>query len=547
MDYLVQRVRELELSLEEAIVSERNPQIVEIRKGFLADANKQLSVLIQAKAESEIKMAEAELAAEVEMKKMRLDAELALLSAPLVRDDVTGAFMKDLVSNIPTGPIFGNDLWGILAAPIPGEIYVEPGFFRPSSAAKDTLPLVDLRQDAKKNTSDLTLLICNGYRRSPLQGTEEVMASNAGFVTAEFWQVLHIYIPGLSLQSSRNCGDTSGATEEKLRPDYCLWVDGTLFLKGEHKRVAAELDKAKSELLSKMSAWNDKVLRGLPFLPCYALAGTLIQFCAIFPPTDLSPTPLLKDISDTYDLGNEASRLTVMRISLNMFRVFVFLKASMPQAGPSLFKRDRRGNSGGYIEYMADHVVKKCHPSINEVYDCLQGDNALPCAIKVLRKPNFFTNGMCLLEIRPVCVEVKPRSTAELRCAIRCVLTALMHLHDRGLVHRDVRWPNVLKDENDWKLADFELADKVGSVVPRGKIANRYLPPELQVEENVGYEPSGDVFCVGRLVLELSGTDPALPFSDEVATWVERVTCSDKSNRPSAASLLAEESGWLFA
>ncbi len=80
--------------------------------------------------------------------------------------------------------------------------------------------------------------------------------------------------------------------------------------------------------------------------------------------------------------------------------------------------------------------------------------------------------------------------------------------------------------------------------MPLGKIATRYLPPELQRDESVGYQPPGDVYCVGMLVSELM-TD--LSLSDDVATWVARVTCSDQSAHPSAKSLLLETSGCLFA
>ncbi len=140
-------------------------------------------------------------------------------AAPLVRDEVTGTFMNNLVSNIPTGSICENDLWEILFEAIPDKIYVKAGFFRSFSAAKDFLPIVDLRLDSKENTMDLTLLICNSYRRSQLQGTvtEEVMMTfKAGFLTTEIWQGLDYYIPGFSLQSCINCIDASGATEERL-------------------------------------------------------------------------------------------------------------------------------------------------------------------------------------------------------------------------------------------------------------------------------------------------------------------------------------------
>jgi hypothetical protein len=455
---------------------------------------------------------------------------------------VTGAFIKNLVKNIPTHRIGENDLRSILTAPISGEIFVEPGFFRNIASAQDNLPLVELRPDAQATTMELSLLICNGFRSQYSDGTEEVSASNAGFLTTDIWRGLYQHIPGFSLRCNRNAADTSGATQHLQRPDYCLWVDGALLLKGEHTRFAADLKTAKNELLSKMNVWDSIVLRDLPFLLCYALGGPLIQFCVIFPPDDKNSKLVLKDISDVYDLGHEESRLTVMRISLNLFRVFVFLKQNTTAGGLVPYLKMLRGECGCYIECMADHVQKKCYPCINEVYDCLKGDNALPCTIHAIRTRDF-EGGMCLLEIRPVCVEVKPSSIVELRCAIRCVLTALAGLHKRGFVHRDVRWPNVLRDGKEWKLADFELADKVGTVVPKGMIATKYLPPELRNDDTAGYDPSGDVFCVGMMVSELNG---AIPYSDGRMTWVKRVTCLDKSMRPSAENLLAEMSGWLF-
>lgn len=44
--------------------------------------------------------------------------------------------------------------------------------------------------------------------------------------------------------------------------------------------------------------------------------------------------------------------------------------------------------------------------------------------------------------------------------AISCVLTALVCLHRRNILHNDIRWPNVMKspDDRSWKLVDFDHA-----------------------------------------------------------------------------------------
>ncbi len=80
MDYLINKVKQLEDEIEK----EQDPKIVERKTGYLESANKELSALIQAKTESEIKMAEKahEKAydLDLEIKKRKAEVELALLT-----------------------------------------------------------------------------------------------------------------------------------------------------------------------------------------------------------------------------------------------------------------------------------------------------------------------------------------------------------------------------------------------------------------------------------------------------------------------------------
>jgi serine/threonine protein kinase len=43
-------------------------------------------------------------------------------------------------------------------------------------------------------------------------------------------------------------------------------------------------------------------------------------------------------------------------------------------------------------------------------------------------------------------VVAKPKNRDELAACLRCLCEALQCLHKEGLMHRDIRWENVLRD-----------------------------------------------------------------------------------------------------
>lgn len=60
----------------------------------------------------------------------------------------------------------------------------------------------------------------------------------------------------------------------------------------------------------------------------------------------------------------------------------------------------------------------------------------------------------------PVGVVVLPSSEHELLQCLECVLEAISMMHGKNLIHRDIRWPNVLKiaKSEEWILIDFDDA-----------------------------------------------------------------------------------------
>lgn len=119
--------------------------------------------------------------------------------------------------------------------------------------------------------------------------------------------------------------------------------------------------------------------------------------------------------------------------------------------------------------------------------------------------------------------------------ALAGVADALAHLHDRGVVHRDVKPENVLIDKNGHAmLLDFDLAARIGADEPpvvAGTIA--YLSPEQARAEPPA--PSADLYGFGAMLYQaLTGQ---VPFTGSV----EEVLRAHAVEVPPAASSLRPE------
>jgi len=60
------------------------------------------------------------------------------------------------------------------------------------------------------------------------------------------------------------------------------------------------------------------------------------------------------------------------------------------------------------------------------------------------------------LKVAPKGKQAIPATSPQLKHAIRCVLTFLVDFHREGLVHRDLRWPNILEAKK-WELFCYRL------------------------------------------------------------------------------------------
>jgi hypothetical protein len=111
------------------------------------------------------------------------------------------------------------------------------------------------------------------------------------------------------------------------------------------------------------------------------------------------------------------------------------------------------------------------------------------------------------LQLSPVGFQRPPESAEELVEAVQCVITGLEWLHTKAkMVHRDVRWPNVLRSAGHgtpWILIDFEFgaclrAGNVGADWP-DQLAEQ-LQPKPRPKDSRWF-PEHDMWQVAHLLV----------------------------------------------
>lgn len=344
----------------------------------------------------------------------------AALSRKRVRlTDTSASFAAGLAAALPAMIDTVADFRRELAARLPGPVIVQSG--QVSLLSEGTAVLYLEEADGSYVMVKIEELFVGAWLRPVTGGTEEVWASKADDLVGVVLTMLDHLTGALGATSNRNAVDPSGTTDVRMRPDYWLLVLGALLLKAEHKRSRGELGDAKAELASRMNGWNTVALRGLAFLPCFAVGGELLQFCAVVRTADGSLA--VEDASPVFNMTVDLDRMRIVCAACNMFRVLVALRRRMPAKVPPLYTAQIR-SCGSSITVMDTYVVKKCWPAPDGVYACLEGEGSIPCAIRVISRVTPAGGGMMHIKMKPVCVEALPDSEADLQVR-RCVGSAL--------------------------------------------------------------------------------------------------------------------------
>ena len=82
------------------------------------------------------------------------------------------------------------------------------------------------------------------------------------------------------------------------------------------------------------------------------------------------------------------------------------------------------------------------------------------------------------------------------------IAKALQFIHERGIVHLDVKPDNIYVKNGVYKLGDFGCATLLDQSLPVEEGDARYMPQEI-LNENYNYLDKVDIFSLGAAIYEL--------------------------------------------
>jgi hypothetical protein len=336
------------------------------------------------------------------------------------------------------------------------------------------------------------------------------------------------------------CHSTSTGTK---RPDFMFELDQMCVFRGEEKNPEVHINIPRKELSDKLEwTYGDQV----PYVLGYATSGYECALYAIY--YDSEALEVRTQELGMYKTDDTTRRFEFLLGVLQLSRLFRGIVHLCPAAAKREFEDIARSN-GVIVRLNVNSVVKD--------FSNFKADNKFAIDSRALvrtynqlhelkvprmdRLDHVSSSGH-ELTFKPRGLEMKPCSLEELFIALECVLTALEVLHKAGWMHRDIRWPNVMKYKGSnpgWFLIDFADAASSPQTFPSGTHLSRAgHAPEIFVEGGE-HTTAVDMWNVGRLIDEWDG-QMVWQFSPARNHFMVSLLHSDPTKRPTAAQALKQ-------
>lgn len=180
----------------------------------------------------------------------------------------------------------------------------------------------------------------------------------------------------------------------------------------------------------------------------------------------------------------------------------VALKESKPSKGKLAVR---------LLDREADVMNRMEHPAIPQLLD-----------VFTYRARSYIVTEYILGETLEQCIFDQGRKYTEQECLelVRKLLDPIMHVHEQGFIHGDVRIPNVILRDGQTHLIDFGLARRMGEpLLPELKRRMRELPePEDELAA-----PDQDLQDLGHFLLFMLYSAYEPEKSRKPASWQEEL------------------------
>jgi hypothetical protein len=233
-------------------------------------------------------------------------------------------------------------------------------------------------------------------------------------------------------------------TTKAKRPDFTALYSGVPILVDEEKDMD-NIQGAVDDVVNKF-VWIPN-LRALPFFLGFAFSVNQIRIVKLVRD---SPHVIIfhGNCSTTED------RYAVLKPAINVARVLKYFITSgmIYPAGLSMGSwHDRPCGKGIKLSHVGAEIKCPCSKKFQFLKNFYDECGQAPFLERLLDADNKNKR----LTLGPLGLSRQPTTMDEFHRAIFCIATALFGLHERGYVHSDIRWSNiVLLNNGDWMLID---------------------------------------------------------------------------------------------
>jgi hypothetical protein len=306
-----------------------------------------------------------------------------------------------------------------------------------------------------------------------------------------------------------NCNETtagsrSSSTKERSRPDTLLTASGCTFLIGEDK--LSSLSDAERDLRAKVRPLSTMFYGELQFILGYIAAGSEFQWLSI------GKSGMVGRVGPRLDLSIDVDRckfLLSIAYAYQLIQKMIDLVPEVP-GHHAMFTADIVGDRKIYffpdkVKKSIKHFNSFCKELMTgldvilRAYKVGEGCPSLPQLMGKSPEDYISRTGTYTVEISPLGHAPILRSEQSIRMMAKNVCKALSVLHGAGLVHRDVRLPNVVQvSQEQFMLIDLETVAASPFQLPQG--FQYFRGWSIEMLEGSSYTPMSDMYQLGRLL-----------------------------------------------
>ena len=321
------------------------------------------------------------------------------------------------------------------------------------------------------------------------------------------------------------------STSQKIRPDFLFYINQKCVFRGEEGSPSENISVPCKQLKENVF-W---IYGEVDYLLAYAAVGFIVKLVALVRSSETSAEVIT---IDNYDLEYYRSRLALFRAILKLSVLLPLIANKCSSESSNEFAILER-NNGITITVAHDHVLKS-YPRNEQGKKQMQRLKSLLRTVGGAGVPNVIQlkdlSGSHSVSLQPVGICVTPSDERQLLSALKDILLALKHLHAMKVMHRDVRWSNVMQKDKKWFLIDFD--DAIEYPQPSSTavhLAEESHAPEMFISDTMHNEKV-DMWGVGRLIHKAYVT----VISKELEVIRDTLLDLNPDNRPSAEHVLLQ-------